>query len=233
MIEELQGGITGRHTLGEATELLLSGSSAGSSGVRFNLDYVAALLDQAQGCGNADAALEPESLADVTPARLQAVADYLGSIPEESCFAQTCDPYLCASNPYVGLHHVQAPYFANMDQHDNNILARANAPDPDELASEVRIALAQRTGAFSHRQMRHVYSVLFHFHGSPISVDGVDYTYADTLGAWYFDREVVEDANAPGGDKPGYKVVILGSQGGGNGSGQEALGGMCGGFHRR
>jgi hypothetical protein len=230
VIEDLQNTqITPRHSLGQATEVLFSGSSAGSSGMRLNLDYVTEMLAHAQVCGVADAALEPESLADSTPARLQRVAEYLGLIPEQSCFEETCNADLCTSNPHVGLHHVQTPYFAQMDQNDSNILARPNAPDPDELASEVRASLAQRTGAFSHREMKHVYVVLVHFTRAPIAVASVDYTYADVLGAWYFDRAVLEDPDAPGGEKPGYKVVILGPQGGGMATGAEARGGMCGG----
>jgi hypothetical protein len=45
--------------------------------MRLNLDYVTEMLAHAQVCGVADAALEPESLADSTPARLQRVAEYL------------------------------------------------------------------------------------------------------------------------------------------------------------
>lgn len=120
--------------LDEATEVLVTGTSAGSGGVVHHLDFIAAMFPPTQTnvAGIIDAGTRPlpddysgafaitltETLLDrYHSGFLTATNGFL----DQSCDAMTTpdDRWLCAQNAYVESNHLTTPFFIRMDLRDS------------------------------------------------------------------------------------------------------------------
>jgi uncharacterized protein (TIGR03437 family) len=125
--------------LDRATHIYLTGSSAGSSGVRHNADRVAALvksrtpdavfavISDAGLNGNSSevTGLPPGDPADPYTLRQTAAAAITASVwdalYDQSCLdANTRNPWLCSDSVFVTLNHTTAPSFNRTDLLDGN-----------------------------------------------------------------------------------------------------------------
>jgi hypothetical protein len=218
--------------LSQATELIFTGTSAGAGGLRTNLDWVAGMVPGIQVCGIVDAAFKNPGDLSVVPEIKPTdvfVQTYLGPHPHPACYAETCNPYACSEANYVGLAHTSTPFFVQMNQWDTKV----NPGQDADIASDIREVVATRNGAYSHREEgKHVYITLPRWNDPAVSsfqVGPVKYTYREVFGAWYFDRTVLPDADAPGGEKPAFKLFIRDEPN--TVLHSKAFGGMCGGAY--
>ncbi len=125
--------------LDRATHIYLTGSSAGSSGVRHNADRVAALvqartpnavfavISDAGLNGNSSevSGLPPGNPADPYTLRQTAAASVTASVwdalYDQSCLAANpVNPWLCSDSVFVTLNHTTAPSFNRTDLLDGN-----------------------------------------------------------------------------------------------------------------
>ena len=186
MIDALQDArIMGTPTLSEATHILLTGSSAGGSGLRNNLDRLAGRLSFADVRGVSDAGLGPS----VTPEEqaiehrvLQQKFDRWQARPDASCEAAAGgEPWRCLS----GIHlledgHLSTPAFHHQDQRDPVAFFGVS----EQAGAAIRALLAPLPGAFSPSDGFHI--ILNDPRFNAQEIDG--HTMADVLGNWYFGR---------------------------------------------
>lgn len=223
--------LTPAPNLGLATEVIFTGASAGSGGMRKNADWVREHLGQAQVCAIADAAIGfeegPVPKGNPNPKEILLGA-YMNPRPDSSCYAATCDPYRCSSADFIGLYYLETPTFFQMNQWDSKV---NDAHDP-VVTAEIRDLIAARNGGYSARQDgKHVYVTNEKWGDkseSSIAVGNWSYSYNQVFGAWYFDRDMVNDSSE--GQKPGFKVVYRSNPNGA--TGEKKLGGMCGGAYK-
>jgi hypothetical protein len=178
--------------LASATEVLLTGSSAGGSGVKFNLDLLATSLPQASVKGVLDSSYGG-GIEDVLPPNpvkddwvLQGQVAIWNPEPDASCMAALNDQASCI-DPNVIFSHISTPYFVFVDQHD--VLATGKYNGDATLiaahAENVRQALQALPGAFSTRKSFHTALMKSpRFFGENVQ----KVNYATVLGNWYFSR---------------------------------------------
>lgn len=131
----LEQGVTGMPKLTDATDVLISGDSAGAQGARVHLDRIAARLKGANPNvrvrGQFEATIHPDINGKQgfpagdprDPVYTAKTADYnrvqvglRNSILDESCLAaHSTAAYLCADDAYVEAHHITTPFFQIMD----------------------------------------------------------------------------------------------------------------------
>jgi len=123
-------------SLANATQVLVTGSSAGSMGARFHLDWIAAQFDPAQTTvrGVFDTGLLPLPEMFDDPAVTQSIEESMQDKAEletslyqpfwdESCvelLGSAPDWWQCASGTYLSLNHITTPFFQRMDITDSN-----------------------------------------------------------------------------------------------------------------
>ena len=163
VVAELKAGATSDDgtrampSIDDAQAVLLQGTSAGSGGVRDNVDWVGAELratnpDVAYR-GIADAAITPDS-ADYLPPTdydiVMAVREAWGtearhSFLDESCAAYhqpTGDARVCENYVHVLRHHISTPMFVRMDLRDSNPLPWLNPVTAAPLGNTTDFAIA-------------------------------------------------------------------------------------------
>lgn len=138
-LDALEKGVAGMPRLAAATDVLISGDSAGAAGARAHLDRIAARLKAANATvrvrGNFEATFNPDFngkqgfpagdprdpvFADKT-AQFNAVQVGLWNAQlDDSCVAahQGNGAYLCADNAYVTMNHLTTPFFQIQDMVD-------------------------------------------------------------------------------------------------------------------
>ena len=175
--------------LSEATDVIFAGSSAGSNGMKQNLDDVAAMLSHAKVVGLNDASFFTLRLGyteeEIRAQRRERI-EFANSVLDASCVADTNDPIACADSTFVGLYHITTPFFVLMDQEDGNSLD--GIEDPEQIAqfsAHVRELLTPLPGAYSPRTGTHVWisKDLFYSH----DIEGM--SFHDTFANFYFERE--------------------------------------------
>ncbi len=141
-LSALERGVPGLPRLTEATDVLISGDSAGAVGARTHLDRIAARLKAANPNvrvrGNFESALNPDfngqqgfpagDPRDPVYARKmeeynRVQRDQRNAQLDDSCLAAHPNaPYLCADQGYVSMHHVTTPFFQIEDVQDQLLI---------------------------------------------------------------------------------------------------------------
>jgi hypothetical protein len=187
----MNGGIS------SAQSVLLTGTSAGGTGVMVHLDWLAARLRRAQVRGVNDAGWIPESLPDIPG--VPSINDFVQSAiqlwngkPDVSCSQanrgnlQRC--YLSTVYPYL-----KTPLLLQESQYDSWVLGLFQITYPfdateqffaDLFATEVRESLVPVEAAFSPRTWSH--GLLPYTRFNSVKVNGV--SMRQVLGNWFFDR---------------------------------------------
>jgi O-palmitoleoyl-L-serine hydrolase len=203
-----------------ATDLMLSGSSAGSGGVRNNMNAVQAMVQQFNSATKVRAVLDasfyiPEgSEEDLTAEVIDQIvtrAAYLGYVPDPECVATYKDePWRCSIRKFA-MPFLKVPYFAAMDCIDHKPLERlfdipyakgADLPKLDELTEQnkkdietfkgyVMNATKGRSGHFITQLGVHT-KLNTNERFVDQKVDGMN--FVTLLGNWYFQREGKVDA---------------------------------------
>lgn len=138
----LERGVTGMPRLTDATDILISGDSAGASAVRTHLDRLNARLKAANPNVRVRGQLEATFFPDFNgkqgfpagdprdPVYAKRTEQYtridvgmLNAIQDDSCAAAHPDArYLCADNGYIELNHITTPFFQIQDLTDSQLL---------------------------------------------------------------------------------------------------------------
>lgn len=137
--DQLQGsvksddGVITMPPLIDAEQVLITGTSAGSAGATYNVDFLAALFDanKTTVLGVMDADFPPEiddydlpNAADFEVGKQanyqRAFVDAYDAPLDSSCLAthDAADRYLCSDLGHLLLNHITTPYFARMDLSD-------------------------------------------------------------------------------------------------------------------
>jgi hypothetical protein len=192
--------IAGAPTLATATDVLVTGSSAGAQGVHNNLDRIAARLPQASVKGIADAgwsplASQPYVAPGATPVRRDPAATfaYLNARPDESCLAANpTHPGDCLNEQFA-FPYIATPMLVYADQKDPALLEGMNirggpqnpaeAAYVDVFAKSVRDTLAAEAPAYFAPD-RNFHTVLPIPEYATVAIDGV--TFGGVLHRWYF-----------------------------------------------
>jgi uncharacterized protein (TIGR03437 family) len=137
-LTSLERGVAGLPKLTDATDVLLSGDSAGAVGARAHLDRLAARLKTANANvrvrGNFEATFDPDSNGKQgfpagdprDPVYEQKMAQYNrvqvqqrnGQLDDSCLAAHPGAPYLCAENTYLEMNHLTTPFFQMHDVQD-------------------------------------------------------------------------------------------------------------------
>jgi len=128
--------------LSEASSVIFSGTSAGSAGVAFHLDWLAGKLDPSTKLhGVLDASLHHD-VSTITDATILAQWDSMLAAGHEAGTAmnmfhdQSCldahkdDPKQCASGSHVQLNHITTPFFVRHDMLDPKSLGKVVEMNP-------------------------------------------------------------------------------------------------------
>lgn len=139
--DALEAGVAGMPRLTAATDVLVSGDSAGASGVRMHLDRIAARLGAINPAIRVRGALEATFAPDFNgkqgvpagdpadPPYARATANFNAvHAPrnvqmDDSCVAaHPGAPYLCIDSGYVEANHITTPFFQIQDLADPNLM---------------------------------------------------------------------------------------------------------------
>lgn len=195
-------GVVGSPTLAEATQVLLTGSSAGGNGLRNNLDRLAAQL-RARGAdvrAISDATLTPgvnPAIEEENARRRRETYELWQQSLDESCLARTPGaPELCGDSVYLTENgFLETTLFVHMDQADplalESQLIDLKAPSDqalrDAFAAGVRDLFARKIAAgFSPRAGFHVILDTPRWNSGEVTIEGR--TMAEVVGNWYFGR---------------------------------------------
>ncbi len=186
-------------TLAAASEVLITGSSAGAQGVHNNLDRIAARLPKAQVKGIADAgwtplAAQPFSASNVFPPRTDPQGYvYLGAKPDDSCVAANPTRAADCMNEQFAFPYITTPMLIYADQKDpawlEGMNIRGGPQNPaeqayvDGFARQVRDTLAAEAPAYFASD-RNFHTLLPIREYARVAIDGV--TFGDVLHRWYF-----------------------------------------------
>ncbi|HUH96805.1 MAG TPA: pectin acetylesterase-family hydrolase [Anaerolineales bacterium] len=184
--------------LKDATQVLVSGSSAGSFGAASNMDWIASQLPWAKVKGVLDSSWVPP-LPDYGSGPLipqpgsAAFYDYFSAVPDPSCAAaEPGQPQICLST--VQLYpFLTTPVFIYAEQRDPTLSQTKGVTDPNDpaqaaymtqYAASVRESLKNVTAVFS--PAAGIHTALTDDNFTAIKVDGYD--FQQLLGNWYFGR---------------------------------------------
>jgi O-palmitoleoyl-L-serine hydrolase len=185
-------------SLKDATEVLVTGGSAGAMGVHNNLDRIAVRLAPAKVKGIADSGWIPSippfgpGMFDVRPDSAAAMAFY-NAQPDDSCVAANRqDAGACLAEPFA-FSYVTTPLFIYADQEDPqllDVLGLSKRPQtvPEsqyvyDYAKALRDGLAANVPAYFVADLnRHTVLLTRSF----ATVKAGDQTLGATLHAWYF-----------------------------------------------
>ena len=184
--------------MSSATDVLVTGSSAGGGGVTHNVDRIAENFPEGVVRAVIDSSWNPNYAPEMLPAdpaelRKDAVA-FRNQQLDASCVEALGDEgYLCSS-VHIAAEYLETPTFFYVDQADRKHLELYDLPSMEE--SEREEFLAERAAAVveSIEDLDAVFSpfVTYHTaitndHWQDVVVDGL--TFQEVLGNWYFDRE--------------------------------------------
>jgi len=114
--------------LDSATDIVLSGGSAGAAGVRHNIDWLAETFPDVHVVGISDSAISPQVIPlpdGALEAAYQDVGEMQQSVFDASCIqdAPEDERVFCANPDYVMASHITTRMFLLMDQFDANAQA--------------------------------------------------------------------------------------------------------------
>ena len=199
-IEDLKDeALFGEHHLGTATEVLVTGTSAGGGGAAQNLNDIASSLPNATVSGVIDSSwtvsVESENIdAVVHDEQLQAINDFRRNQLDQECVMQEARALDCQSVSSV-YPYILPRTFIYIDQYDRVKLEEIfsigtwTKQERQEFMSvyshAVVDSLAGLEGVFSPQETFH--GALTNSHFQDVLIDG--YSYADVLGNWYFGKD--------------------------------------------
>lgn len=190
--------VTPGPTLAQASDILLSGGSAGGAGVLFNLDRLGAAFPGKRVRGFSDAGwavdtlhYDPPSLSTVDESAV--FADFWNSTGDASCAtAEVEHPGRCGVGETL-YPHLSTPVFVHQDQYDPSKLDSLGLTEPLDNAEQayavahaarIRSTLAPLSGVFSPAAREHTIFRTPAFNTR--LVRGV--SLREALGNWYFER---------------------------------------------
>ncbi len=122
--------------LANATDVLITGTSGGANGTRFNIDWIASHFDPSQTTVRAvlDAGFIPSTEVIDDPVLFQLMEDFMQQDGEnkkdlynpfwdQSCvqtLGNASDWWRCVNGTYTTLNHITTPFFQRMDVTDSN-----------------------------------------------------------------------------------------------------------------
>ncbi len=184
--------------LKNATQVLVSGSSAGSYGAASNMDWIASQLPWAKVKGVLDSSWVPP-LPDYGSGPLEPQPGFVGfynyfsAVADQSCAAANpSQPQICLSTLQL-YPYLSTPVFIYTEQHDptlSQIKGVTNPNDPaqaaymNQYAASLRTSLQNVTAVFS--PSAGIHTALTDDNFTAIKVDGYD--FQQILGNWYFGR---------------------------------------------
>lgn len=200
VIEDLMdSSVIPENNLKAATEVIFSGSSAGSFGAQNNMDRVAEMLSFARVSGVLDSGWKPPipgfGQTNEDPSQAESSGfSYWNAQPDESCLRNYPDtPNVCLYSYFV-YSHISTPVFVYVDQRDENALMHKGVLPPyddaekayiDNYIVECRASLSGVSAVFSPSTGNH--TALTNDRFTSIKVN--NHTFAETLGNWYFNRQ--------------------------------------------
>jgi hypothetical protein len=184
--------------LKNATQVLVSGSSAGSYGAASNMDWIASQLTWAKVKGVLDSSWVPtlpnygSGPREPMPGSVD-YSNYYSAVADQSCAAANpSQPQICLSTLQL-YPYLSTPVFIYAEQHDptlSQIKGVTNPNDPaqaaymNQYAASLRQSLQNVTAVFSPSVGIH--TALTDDNFTAIKVDGYD--FQQILGNWYFGR---------------------------------------------
>lgn len=197
----------GAPTLREATQIIISGSSAGGIGARTHLDRLAKMLSWADVRGVLDAGVIPYT----NPAYPAAEQDRVGKLRmdvwksnlDESCVASSpTRPWLCMESDYAfKAKQFTTPFFLRHDLYDPvsmnwQLLNPRNQADRAPIiamSSQLNDLLRALPGAFGTADAEHIALESEKFNHELVD----NLSFAQVLGNWYFNRSGPKVVVAP------------------------------------
>jgi len=201
IVEDLENpAINPTHNLNDATHVLMTGSSAGSAGVRHYLDWMADRMGSGvQVRGVLDASMKPEqAYAPVFGEPNTTIAATKNPWVDASCLNATGSKEACLTHTWTLLNHVTTPFFAKMTQRDAIALGNLDttsdeayqfAADVRELMDPVNGHLPPGTGSYSRDGTSHIDLTSDYF--TTLTYQGL--SFRDVLVHWIGDKQPVED----------------------------------------
>ena len=188
--------MNGYSSLSNATDIILSGSSAGGVGMRSHLDYFKDRLSFANLNGLSDASVVPlisEEVYSVHNARSQQQMQVWEAFIDQSCKAhQPDDIHMCIKGSFlVQNNELQTPLFFHQDQADSYAYRANSISTGGEITEEIKESVHEATrelfslhtqAAYIPRKGFHVILATERFH-DPDMLDGL--SFSDAFWAWY------------------------------------------------
>ena len=184
--------------LKNATQVLVTGSSAGSFGAASNMDWITSQLTWAKVKGVLDSSWVPP-LANYGSGPIEPVpgsadySNYFSATVDQSCAAANpSQPYICLSTLQL-YPYLSTPVFLYVEQRDptlSQIKGITNVNDPaqtaymNQYAASARQSLQNVTAVFS--PSAGIHTALTDDNFTAIKVNGYD--FGQLLGNWYFGR---------------------------------------------
>jgi O-palmitoleoyl-L-serine hydrolase len=184
MISDLKNK-SGTNLLSPNTEVLLTGGSAGGTGVMVHLDWLAEQLPKAKVRGLNDGGWFPENAKGTN----QLISEIKQGIPlwngksdldcERANRNKKIRCYQSSVFPYI-----KTPLFVHESQWDPFFVSDTTQPPASEFAKAVRDSLIPVPAAFSERKSNHVLIDSYGFFRAKVG----DSSLRDVLRNWFFDR---------------------------------------------
>ncbi len=202
VIDKLEAGAaSGAPSLAKASDVLVTGSSAGSFGVHNNLDRIAARLSGARVVGILDSGWKPPidpfgpGTLQVAPGAPEAMT-YASAIPDESCAAANPGKEgACLYQSFV-FPYLTTPVFVYAEQRDPVLLGTLGITPPLKSADQRQYVLKYGKLLRQSVQQEKVpayfladvgqHTSLANDRFTSVVIDGQ--TLAETIGDWYFGR---------------------------------------------
>jgi hypothetical protein len=180
--------VVGDNDLGDATDLLLAGSSAGAIGVIQHADRLAPRFADIEFRALADAGFN----ADTESVDMKDPYELWNPHIDADCLAKVKDPWECLEG-FVMLETdaVQTNLFVQQSQFDPTAMSGLRPNDPQDREKAERLVerltnvMEKQDGAFCAGTPGHMVIELPLF--ATLAIDGT--TFAQAVGDWYFDRK--------------------------------------------
>lgn len=202
MLDALQDKeIVGAPNLSNATQILVTGSSAGGFGVQNNIDRIAEKFSNVDVRAVSDSAVAPFTYFGSKGwfgSAAQAQWDLWQPRYDESCMAANASqPWICrVGDLLVSQNHITTPMFIQAFQLDPVLLdalgidlrQSQNRAQVLEFATQLREILKAEPAVYSPFNAQHVAITNERFYEYKINTNSVNLPLFEVLGNWYFNR---------------------------------------------
>lgn len=205
VVDDLFAGAGNMSKLGDSTDVLVVGSSAGGGGVQLNLDRISDKIHGVSRDTNIVGVLDSTWSFVVEPftVRVDAygnitteedVGNFHNTIGDESCESAVSDTDVSCRTTQTLAPYLSTSFFTYIDQRDSLKLTRMGVTNLQDSAQRaywediyqptLLTSIANLGGLFSPMVGKHTSLTGDRFY--TVKIDGL--TFADVLGNWYFDR---------------------------------------------